>query len=399
MLAGGCLEAETLDVRIVLLVGIVEYGGPYFVRIVFLQYAYAIVIVIVQVEVGGIELSAVLYDKDGVFALEFSEIFSATVVVEAQHVTVEPDFPSAQGGASALFQGYLVYGEFREYISHGLPSLDIDVAEILLEDNTAYTGIGFQGYLDDFSFSIGIGGEVGDTGVGSTLRHIVFAVTHHGSDGKTLDIACPLLAVTVADIVDGTFVVLLKNVGIKYILAHELLVGHRCDDIFSIAEEDNHVIYGRAVAYEFVFLQSSSDEPLFAVDVQLFVGFDDFGCFDGVEVTQFRAAGEGFAVLVLQHTEPVDGIFHDVCQMAVYLLYVLSHACYQFLCLVGVEFEDTCHLYLHQPEDVFLGHFADKSRVVGSQALIDMFAGGIHVFGLFKLLILVNTFFNEYLFE
>ena len=292
-----------------------------------------------------------------------------------------------------------MYGEFREYISHGLPSLDIDVAEILLEDNTAYTGIGFQGYLDDFSFSIGIGGEVGDTGVGSTLCHIVFAVTHHGSDGKTLDIACPLLAVTVADIVDGTFVVLLKNVGIKYILAHELLVGHRCDDIFSIAEEDNHVIYGRAVAYEFVFLQSSSDETLFAVDVQLFVGFDDFGCFDGVEVTQFRAAGEGFAVLVLQHTEPVDGIFHDVCQMVVYLLYVLSHACYQFLCLVGVEFEDTCHLYLHQPEDVFLGHFADKSRVVGSQALIDMFAGGIHVFGLFKLLILVNTFFNEYLFE
>ena len=81
----------------------------------------------------------------------------------------------------------------------------------------------------------------------------------------------PLLAVTVADIVDGTFVVLLKNGGIKYILAHELLVGHRCDDIFSSAEEDNHVIYGRAVAYEFVFLQSSSDETLFAVDVQLFV--------------------------------------------------------------------------------------------------------------------------------
>ena len=82
LFACGCLEAETLDVRIVLLVGIVEYGGPYFVRIVFLQYAYAIVIVIVQVEVGGIELSAVLYDKDGVFALEFSEIFSAPVVVE-----------------------------------------------------------------------------------------------------------------------------------------------------------------------------------------------------------------------------------------------------------------------------------------------------------------------------
>ena len=82
LLAGGCLEAETLDVRIVLLVGIVEHGGPYFVRVVFLQYAYAVIVVVVQVEVGGIELSAVLYDKDGVFALEFSEIFSASVVVE-----------------------------------------------------------------------------------------------------------------------------------------------------------------------------------------------------------------------------------------------------------------------------------------------------------------------------
>lgn len=43
--------------------------------------------------------------------------------------------------------------------------------------------------------------------------------------------------------------------------------------------------------------------------------------------------GKALPYLVLQHTEPVDGIFHDVCQMVVYLLYVLSHACYQFLAL------------------------------------------------------------------
>ena len=259
-----------------------------------------------------------------------------------------------------------MYGEFREYVSHGLPSLDIDIAEIFLEDDAAHARIGFQGYLDDFGFSVGIGGEVGDARVGGALCHVVFAVAHDGGDSKTLDIACTLLAVAVADVVDGTFVVLLEDVGIEDVLAHEFLVGNGGDDVLSIAEEDDDIIDGRTVAYELVFLQSRSDETLFAVDVQLFVGFDDFGCFDDVEVTQFRAAGEGFAVLLLQHAEPAYGIFHDVCQMAVYLLYVLSHACYQLFCLVGVELEDACHLYLHQPEDVFLGHFADKSRVVGS---------------------------------
>ena len=91
-----------------------------------------------------------------------------------------------------------------------------------------------------------------------------------------------------------------------------------------------------------------------------FVGFDDFGCFDGVEVTQFRAAG-GRLCRTCPSTYGTSRRYIPRCLPdAVYLLYVLSHACYQFLCLVGVEFEDTCHLYLHQPEDVFLGHFADK---------------------------------------
>ena len=90
---------------------------------------------------------------------------------------------------------------------------------------------------------------------GSPLRDVVFAVADHGSDGKTLDIGCAFLAVAVGDIVDGTFVILLEDIDIKYVLAYKLLVGYRSDDIFSVAEEDNHVVDIRAVGYELVLLQ------------------------------------------------------------------------------------------------------------------------------------------------
>ena len=82
--------------------------------------------------------------------------------------------------------------------------------------------------------------------------------------------------------------------------------------------------------------------------------------------------------------------------MAVYLLDVRFHAGNQLFCLVGVELEDTRHFYLHQLEDILFGHLTDKRGIIRCQPLVDVFAGGIHVLGLFKFLILVDTFFDEY---
>ena len=166
------------------------------------------------------------------------------------------------------------------------------------------------------------------------MRHVIFAVAHDGGDGEALDVADAVLAVTVADVVDGALVVLLEDVDVEDVLAHELLFRYRCDDVLAVAVEDNHVVYGRAVAYEFVLLQPCADESLFTVDVELFVRLDDLGGFDGVEVTQLRAAGEVFAVLFLQHTEPIDGVFHDVGKVTVYLLDVFLHTGNQFFRLV-----------------------------------------------------------------
>ena len=49
--------------------------------------------------------------------------------------------------------------------------------------------------------------------------------------------------------------------------------------------------------------------------------------------------------------------------------------------------------------NIFFCNFTDKCRIVGCQAFIDMCTGCIHVFGLLKLFILIDAFFDKYLFE
>ena len=71
----------------------------------------------------------------------------------------------------------------------------------------------------------------------------------------------------------------------------------------------------------------------------------------------------------------------------------------QFIGFVGVELQDASHLDFHQFENILFGHFTDKARVERSQAVVDMCAGGVHVFGLLELFVLIDSFFDKYLFE
>ena len=68
--------------------------------------------------------------------------------------------------------------------------------------------------------------------------------------------------------------------------------------------------------------------------IEFLVCFYYFGCFDGVEVSQFRVAREILAVFVLQHLIPVDGIIHDVSQVVINLGNFLFHLGDQFIRLV-----------------------------------------------------------------
>ena len=109
LLAVGTFKTETFQIRIVLLVGIIKRGSPYLVRVELLDDADIIFVMVAQIEVAGVELAIVEHYQDGVVALEFSQIFTPSVVVEAQDIAVEPYFSSSEGRASFLFQGCLLY--------------------------------------------------------------------------------------------------------------------------------------------------------------------------------------------------------------------------------------------------------------------------------------------------
>ena len=73
---GGILEREAFQVRIVLLVGVVQGGGPDLVGIELLDNLYIGVVVVVQVEVRGVELAVLVDYQDGVVALELAQVLA-----------------------------------------------------------------------------------------------------------------------------------------------------------------------------------------------------------------------------------------------------------------------------------------------------------------------------------
>ena len=86
------------------------------------------------------------------------------------------------------------------------------------------------------------------------MSHVVFTVTYDGSDCKPFDIMCSLCAVTVGYVVDGTFVILLKDIDVNHVFAHKLLVGYRSHHVTSVAIEYNHIVDIRTACHEFVLL-------------------------------------------------------------------------------------------------------------------------------------------------
>ena len=159
-LTGRCFESESLEVRITLLVGIVESRTPYLVGIEFLDDADSRFVVIVQVEVGSIEFSVLHDDENEVFAMEFTQIRSPFVVIQAEDIRIEPHLSSTEGRTTSLLQDDFVYIVLGEDITHRLTSLDADFAEILLEGNLLDFRVWLVSYLDDFCFAVRIDGEV-----------------------------------------------------------------------------------------------------------------------------------------------------------------------------------------------------------------------------------------------
>ena len=79
---------------------------------------------VVQIEIGCIEITVLHRYQDEVVAMEFSEIVAAFIVVEALYIMVEPHFASAQRTATLRFENDAVYVVLREQVASRLTSLD-----------------------------------------------------------------------------------------------------------------------------------------------------------------------------------------------------------------------------------------------------------------------------------
>ena len=118
------LECETLHVGVALLVGIEETSRPHLIRVVLLDAQDVVLIVVVHVEVGGIELTILADDQNLFIAVEFAQIFTLPIVVEALDIGVEPHLATTQRTGSVTTQADVGHIEFRHQVTHALTAFD-----------------------------------------------------------------------------------------------------------------------------------------------------------------------------------------------------------------------------------------------------------------------------------
>ena len=258
---------------------------------------------------------------------------------------------------------------------------------------------GFERHLNHLGLAVGIGREVEDARAWGTHGEVYLAVAGDAGHVEALDVARAVLAVAVHHVIDGSLVAFLEHAKPQHVLTHEKFLGHTHHFELSVTIEDDDVVDVGAVAHKFVLLQARTDESLLAVNVELLVGLGHLRGFDGVEVLNLSEARMILAILVLEELEPRGSHLGQVRQVAVYLLNLGLDAGHQLVGLLLVELQDALHLYLQQAQNVVLRHLAHQLRVVGSEAVVNMFADLVHVGGLLKLAILVDALLNEYLFQ
>ena len=118
-----------------------QHSRPNLVGVEFLYADYGVLVVVVCIEVGGVELPSGQKDEDAVVAVELAQVRSLLVIVEPLHVVVEPHLSSSQRASSVAFQRDSGHLQFRQSVSYALPALDGNFGEVLVEEHLVQLGI------------------------------------------------------------------------------------------------------------------------------------------------------------------------------------------------------------------------------------------------------------------
>ena len=90
---------------------------PYLLGIPFLDAQDIVLEVRREVETRRVVRTVVLDDEDTVFVVELTEVDSVLVIVDAQHVWIEPHLASAERRTAFLLEGDRLDVEFREHVA------------------------------------------------------------------------------------------------------------------------------------------------------------------------------------------------------------------------------------------------------------------------------------------
>ena len=279
------LHEESLDIRIALVVGIIEHCRPHLVRFPLLNTLNVCFVVVVGIEVGDIEFAIVEHHEYRVAIPEFSKQITMFLVVDAVNIRVEPHFASAQGAMTVALQTDTVNTLLGEQVATRSTSLDKYFREVFFEEYVLLLlrGVYVECNLYEFSLAIRVGGEIDYARTWSTHRQVVFLVASDACHVESLDVIESLLSITIHGIICGSLIVALKHLYMHHVFAHEYLVSHLYHLIFTILIEQYDVVDVGAVAHIFVLLQARAHEALLAVDIKLFVSLYHLGCLDGVK--------------------------------------------------------------------------------------------------------------------
>ena len=394
LLRGIVRQRETLGI-IVLLVGIPQRQRPHLVGIELFDTIEILVEMRRQVESGQIVVARLGDDQNAILIPKLAQIGALPIVVDTQHIRIEPHLAAAQRGMPLLLERDGLDLVLGQHIAPRRAALNRQLAEIFADLHLLEMQSRLKRHLDDFRLAVRVGREIKHLGARLALRQVVVLVTGHAHDIETLHIIDTALAVTIDDIIDRAVVVLLENGDMDDVRADKQLLSHSHNAVLAVTVEDDDIVDVGTVAKELILLQPRADKALLTVDIQLLVGLDDRLDIDIGEIAHLSTAGIFGAVFVLEHLEPTDGVIGQVVDIVLRGLDLLGQILHQLVRLLGIELRDTNHANFEQTLDILAAHLTNQLRLPRVKRLVDKRHQLVFVRRCLVALLLVDTILDK----
>ena len=348
-----------------------------------------------EVKGGGIIRTVGVDDEDAVFVIELAQIHAVLVIVDTQHIGVEPYFASAEGGMPFLLEGDGFDLVFGEHIAPRRTGFDRQFGQVFEHLQLLEVQRGFERHAYHLRLAVRIGGKIDDLRAGIALRQVVFLVAGDTRDVEAFHVVRAFLAVPIDHVIDSPLIAALEDGYVLDIRTYKDFLGYLHYLVFAVLMEDDEVVNVGAIEQVLVFLEARADKAFLAVDIEFLVVLHYRLDVDGAEITHLGAARVRLAVFGFEHLEPRDGIVREVVEVLHARFDLLLQVLHQFVRLLGVELGDTDHADLEELLDIFGAHLADELRFEGREGGIDELDEFLLVRRRLVALLLIDTVLDE----